>query len=312
MPPLRRLAPWVLGAAIVALALAFPRIGTGADLFFWESVALLALFALSVNLLIGYAGIPSFGQAAFFGIGAYTVGLASTRGWSPVLVLLLAAFTAAAGAAIMGGLASRSTGIAFSMLTLAMAQALYTLTFHVPALGGENGLPGIERGRLLGINLTRQAPFWYFSLAAAALAVAALRLVVVSPFGHTLRVIRDDPKRALFLGLNVRLYRVAAFTVAGGIAGWAGALFAYANQIVTSDTLYWTQSGNPIIMALIGGVHTFWGPALGAVIFVWTTHLLAQLTPAWILYVGLVFFFFVVVMPEGLLSLPARLRHLRR
>ena len=300
-----------VAAGAVLLVIFFPFYVTAADLFFCEGVAIQALFALSVNVLVGHTGIPSFGQAAFFGVGAYVVAVLSPHMLPAPLLLLVAMGLAAAAGFAVAALASRTVGIAFSMLTLAVAQALYTFTVRSQALGGDNGIPGVLRGSVGGLNLNRPLEFWYFIAILLAASVLALRIVLRSPFGHALHAVRDDPKRALYLGLNVRAYRIAAMTLASGAAGLAGALFAYANQIVTPDVLYWTRSGDPIIMSLIGGLDTFWGPALGAVVFVTITHYLAQITPSWVLFVGLIFFGFVVVLPRGLLSLPERLREVR-
>ncbi len=294
-------------AGVVLLALALPHWANGAQLFFWETVLIQILYALSVNLLIGHAGIPSFGQAAFFGIGAYAVGLASAV-LPPIVLLPLAMVLAALAALAVGAIALRTYGIAFAMVTLAVGQVLYTATLHVSVLGGENGLAGIDRGKLFGIVLGSPTAFWYLCAACVGLGILALRTVHLSPFGHLLRAMRDDPLRTRFLGVDIRAQRLGAFVIAGAFGGLAGALFAYANQIVTPDAFAWVRSGDPIIMALIGGMSTFWGPVVGALIYTWVTHAFAELTPAWILYVGIVFLFFVVVMPEGLLSMARGLR----
>ncbi|HVA36409.1 MAG TPA: branched-chain amino acid ABC transporter permease [Candidatus Dormibacteraeota bacterium] len=293
--------------AAVLLALTVPHWANGAQMFFWETVLIQMLYALSVNLLIGHAGIPSFGQAAFFGVGAYAVGIASTV-LPPIALLPLAMALAAVAALAVGAIALRTYGIAFAMVTLAVGQALYTVTLHVSALGGENGLAGIDRGMLFGVSLGSQGAFWYLCACCVGLGILALRTVYLSPFGYLLRAMRDDPVRTRFLGVDVRAQRLAAFVIAGAFGGLAGGLFAYANQIVTPDALAWTRSGDPIIMALIGGMSTFWGPVVGALVYTWVTHAFAEVTPAWILYVGIVFLFFVVVIPEGILSLARILR----
>jgi branched-chain amino acid transport system permease protein len=193
------------------------------------------------------------------------------------------------------------------MLTLAFGQALYQLTFVFKDItGGENGIPGILRGTVLGINLGNPVTYWYFGLFWLALGVGFLALVHASPFGHTLRVIRDDPKRAGFLGIPVFRYQLGSYVIAGAIGALAGALYALLAGIVTQDMLYWTLSGDPLIMSLIGGLRTFWGPAAGAVLFIWVQDQLARQTGAWILYQGLTFLVFVLFLPEGLASLPRR------
>jgi branched-chain amino acid transport system permease protein len=189
---------------------------------------------------------------------------------------------------------------------------VYTLVFHAPVLGGENGIPAISRVDLGPIELSRNRVYWYLLVACVAAGIAGYRVVIGSPFGHALQAIREDPRRAAFLGLDLRMYRVAAFTLAGFGAGLAGSLFAYASQIVTPDVMYWTQSGNPIIMALIGGMHSFYGPALGAVIFTYLLHELGHVTPAFNVYLGLVFLGFLIFLPGGAVSAPAVARTLLR
>ncbi len=312
MPGRRRAVTWAVGLAVTALALTLPLYASGSGLFLWETIAVQILFAVSVNVLLGYADIPSFGQAAYFGIGAYITALMAQHGL-PTPVVVLAGTTCGGLAAAAAGLVTvRATGIAFSMLTLAIAQGVYTLVFHAPVLGGENGIPAISRVDLGPIELSRNRVYWYLLVACVAAGIAGYRVVIGSPFGHALQAIREDPRRAAFLGLDLRMYRVAAFTLAGFGAGLAGSLFAYASQIVTPEVMYWTQSGNPIIMALIGGMHSFYGPALGAVIFTYLLHELGHVTPAFNVYLGLVFLGFLIFLPGGAVSAPAVARTLLR
>ena len=306
-----RVALWTVAAAAVVIGVSLSP--SHATIYFWSNVAVLALYAMSVNLLIGYAGVPTFGQAAFFGVGAYTAGLLSTNAAAPMLLAI-------AVGGILGGLAAlivalvglRVSGLAFSMLTLAFAQALYTLTFRWPVLGGENGFVGLIPQPVLGIDLARQpVALWLAVVAFAALGVGFLRLVVVSPFGRTLRMIRDDARRSSFLGIPVFRYQTAAFVIAGLIAGACGAVYAYLQGVVAPDYLYWTRSGEPIIMAILGGMRSFAGPLVGAVVYMWTVDALSKLTAAWILYVGLAFLAVVILAPEGILGLPNTVRRWR-
>jgi branched-chain amino acid transport system permease protein len=300
----RRLRLGATLAAILAAAVLVgvaPTFATGANLFFWEVVGCWMLFATSVNLLFGYANMPSFGQAAYFGIGAYTVGMTYDK--LPVAaVMLLSMLLAGAAAAVIGTVSVRTGGIALANITLAFAQVLYLLTYRSQLVGGENGLPGITA---VGLTYTQ---FWYLLWACVGFGLLVLWRVVHSPFGYVLRAMREDQKRTLFLGLELTAYRITAFVISGVMAGLAGALFAYSNQIVTPDVLYWTNSGNPIIMAIIGGVNHFWGPAVGAVLLTWGNSSLSQATRAWLLYLGVILFFFLTVLPNGLLSLPEQAR----
>lgn len=304
---------WVVAAIVVVAIGAFvPAYGNQASTFFWTTVAITALYAMSVNLLIGFAGIPSFGQAAYFGIGAYAIGLLEPAGVPMLAALGLAAVAAAIGALVVAVVSLRASGLAFSMITLAVAQGLYVLTFHLDAVGGENGLVGLFPGTVLGVDLAKNGTaLWLFCFVIVVAGIALLRLLTVSPFGRTLRMIHDDARRAEFLGIPVRRYQAAAFVVAGGLGGLAGALYAYVQGVAVPDYLFWTRSGDPIVMSIIGGMHTFLGPVVGAVIYLWTVDVLSKLTQAWVLWVGLAFLVIVLAAPGGLLGLPRQVRQLR-
>ncbi len=307
-------AAWLgAGLTTVVVAIVVPLVSRPADLHFWTETAVLALYAMSVNLLLGYAGIPSFGQAAYFGIGAYTVGLLATRGLPLPVTLLVGTLAATLAAVVVIRLSIRASGLAFSMLTLAFAQALFTVTFRLDVLGGENGLVGLFPGTVLGFDLSRDpVALWLFVLALTAIVLAGLRLVVISPFGSMLQMMRDDERRAEFLGVPVVRFRTGAFALAGGIAGLAGALDAYVLGLVTPDHLFWTRSGEPIIMAIIGGMHHFLGPVVGSVVYLWTRDALSRVTAAWVLWIGLAFLAIVIAAPGGILGLPATFRAWRQ
>lgn len=307
LPLLFRLA---VAVVVLVVVLALPHTSDGGILFVWETAAVQVLFATSVNLLFGEAGIPSFGQAAFFGIGAYTVAMGVPHGWSPLLLLVAAIGCAGLAACLTGLLTWRMAGLAFAMLTLAVAQAIYTLVIKTDSLGGFNGLPGVTIEPVAGVDLSDPTVFWYFLVGCIALGVLAFWRISRSPFGHTLRSIRQDEVRASFLGVNVRAYRVLAFTLAGAGAGLAGGLFGYANQIVTPDALFWTGSATPIIMLLLGGMGYFLGPAVGAVLFTWMLHYLNEITTSYLFFTGLLLLAILIFLPRGLLSIPASLREL--
>lgn len=301
----RRALPVVVVAAIVVAVFVIPQLASTSSLVVWETALFFVLFATSTNLLFGAAGIPSFGQAAFYGAGAYTVGMAAPHGWNVLLVLGLAIVVSAALALGVSLIAWRTTGLAFAMLTLAIAQGLYTLVVKVDTFGGYNGLYGIAAPELGPIDLIDPATLWYFDVVCVAIGMFALWRVMRSPFGLTLNAIREDHVRATFLGVDVRRYRAAAFVVAGASAGLAGALFAYSNQVVTPDQLYWNQSATPIIMLLVGGMTYFWGPALGALLLTWFLHYLTDWTTEYVLYLGVILMAVLVFLPRGLLSLPS-------
>lgn len=306
--PLRRAVAAPIAIAVTALLIALPYLVNTGTLFFWTTVLVTVLFASSVNLLFGVADIPSFGQAAFFGAGGYTVAVLAGHAWPAPLALLAAAGVAGVVAALTSLITWRTTGLAFAMLTLAIAQALYTLVIKTSFLGGFNGLPDIVAPNLGPIVLSAPRPFWYFSLVAVTIGLALLWQVERSPFGHILRSIRENAVRATYLGISVHGYRAAAFIIAGAVAGLAGGLSVYANEIATANILYWTQSALPIIMLLVGGRHHFFGPAIGAVILTWLVNDLSQQTAAYFFYIGLLLLAVLLIFPEGILGLPDAVR----
>jgi branched-chain amino acid transport system permease protein len=283
-------------AVVVIVVVTVPSWAAIDKLFFWETVLVQALFATSVNLLIGHADMPSFGQAAFFGIGAYTVALANEHLPFDLAILMAIAVAAAAGL-VLGYAVRRLSGLAFAMVTLAIAQMLYLIALQSAPLGGENGLPNVFPGTL-GPN-----QIWYLVAVCCLAGIAFFWLVTRSPLGSALRGLRDDTTRLAALGANPRTLRVLAFTLAAAGGGLAGALNGFANGIVTTDSLYWTQSSLPIFMAIIGGFRNFWGPAVGAVILTWLTHYLSGNTSGYILYLGILLAAVVIFLPQGLLGL---------
>lgn len=291
-------------AALVVLAVVWPQVIGSGQLFFWDTAIIAVLFATSVNLLFGSAGIPSFGQAAFYGVGAYTVAKVAGHAWPVPAALALAVVVGGVVAFATSLITWRTTGLAFAMLTLALAQALYTLVEKVNWLGGYNGLPGISAPSLWGVNFFNQANLWYLNVVWVALGLLAFWRIRRSPFGHTLNAIRQDPQRAAFLGVNVRAYRAVAFTLAGCGAGLAGGLFAYTNQIVSPASLYWTESATPIIMLLLGGMAYFWGPAVGAILLSALLNYLDQVTTSYLFYIGILLLAVLLLLPQGVLSVP--------
>lgn len=301
----------VIAVIVVLFVIFVPDYVTVGSLFVWESAVAAIVFATSTNLLFGATGLPSFGQAAFYGAGAYTVGMLAPHGWNVVLALLAAIGVSAALALGTALFAWRARGLVYAMLTLAVAQALYTLVVQVDTFGSENGLYGITPTSLFGINLTSAVNLWYFIVICAAIGVLVLWLVWRSPFGRTLNAIREDGVRATYLGIDVRRSRAGVFVLAGAVAGLAGALFAYTNQVATPDELYWSQSAIPIIMLLVGGLNYFWGPAVGAVLLTWFLHFLSDQTTNSNIYLGAILLLVLALLPHGLLSLPGRIRRLR-
>lgn len=229
-----------------------------------------ALFACAFNLLIGFAGLVSFGHATYFGGAAYLCGYAlASLGWPTELGILAGTAGSALVGFVVGGLAIRRQGVYFSMITLAMAQMLYFLYLQAPFTGGEDGLQGIPRGRLLGfINLGDDLTMYYFVLAVVVGGFGLTVRIVHSPFGQILRAIKENEPRALSLGYDVSKYKLLAFVLSAALAGLAGATKSVVLGSATLTDVHWSMSGLVILMTLIGGMGTFIGPIFGAAVIV--------------------------------------------
>jgi branched-chain amino acid transport system permease protein len=269
-------------------------------------ILIFALFAVSLDLLVGITGLPSLGHAAYFGVGAYTAGLVSIH-WTaaaPVPVLL-AAGAGAAAAAGTGWLAVRSGGVYFLMLTLAIGELIHQLAQSLSSVtGGSNGLFGIPSIRVAGEPLTLAGYVYWYVLVAAVLGFAALWLVAHSPFGGVLRGIRDNEPRMRSLGYSPFRYKFVAFAIAGGFAGLAGGLFAGLVRIVNPSDAGFTLSALILLAVVLGGAGTLWGPVLGAAVVVLVRDTFGpQLDGHGPLLLGLVFVVAVYVLPRGFAGL---------
>jgi branched-chain amino acid transport system permease protein len=287
----------VAAALAVAIALALPW---GVREYYVQLANLFligALFALSFNVLFGYTGLLSFGQATFFGVGAYTLALLMKKaGLSFALALVLSVPVTAVTAGVIGFFCSRATEFFFSILTLAFGQLLFVVASKWYTLtAGDDGIQSVLPPAALG-SATR---YYYFSLAVVTVATAALWWIVKSPFGYTLQAIRDNPQRSEAIGIDVRRYRWLAFVVSGVFAGVAGALFTTFNWAVAPTELEWTKSAEPVVMTLLGGPHLFGGPIIGAAIFTFFQFYLGKHTLYWALTTGVVILFVVRFMPGG-------------
>ena len=284
---------------------------------FWIYVAtqalIFAVFAMSLDLLLGYAGLPSFGHAAFYGVGAYACALLALRQVDGLLPLLLVGAAAAALVAVpIGALSLRTTGIYFLMLTLAFAQMLWGLAVNWTSLTrGTDGLIGIPRPTLfgldpLGISLYERGAFFVLCLSVAIAAFLLLQMLARSPFGRTLEGIRENETRMRALGIPTFRYRFAAFVVAAAFAGIAGSLAAMSNGYATPDSLYWTVSGFALVAVVVGGARSLIGPALGAFLVLFAQLGLSTYVDRWELILGALFIAFVLFVPGGLIGLVRR------
>ena len=303
-----------LGAALAFLAV-FPFAGATFYIELVTKVMILAIFALSLDLLVGYTGLVSFGHAAFYGIGAYALGLMAPKYEAASLWLTLpAAMLAAAIAALaVGVFVVRVKGIYFIMVTLAFAQMFY-FVFHDTKFGrGSDGIsmnfkPVAAIGGFTPFDLGNVTHVYYFVLALLVAVFAFLRLVLRSPFGRALRGIRSNEHRMRSLGFPVYRYKLASFTLAGTLAGLAGYLSALQFGFVNPELLSWHQSGNVLLMLILGGIGSLYGAVAGAFVFVALQEIYSSVTTHWQLLLGGAIILLVIFLPGGLASVAARFR----
>jgi branched-chain amino acid transport system permease protein len=276
-------------------------------------VLVLALAAMSVNFLLGFTGVLSFGHAAYFGLGAYGAGLAlKFLAPSTPLSLLCGTLLGGVAGALLGALIVRRRGVYFAMVTIAFGQVFYYIAFQWSSLtGGDDGLRGFSRQPLdLGFFsidiLSNTDAFYYFVLFCFAAAVAAMGFILGSPFGRSMIAIRENERRARFLGIPIERHIWIAFTLSCFFMGFAGALYALLNNFADPRGLHYSQSGDFVMMAVMGGMRNFWGPLLGAAVFVVLQDYLSSITVNWMSFVGMLFVAMVLFFPRGLLGVIAR------
>jgi branched-chain amino acid transport system permease protein len=302
--PLR--APWALLGLCVLVAL--PFVAEALDGGFYITVAsrilIFSLAATSLNLILGFGGMVSFGHAAFMGVGAYAVGILMDAGWaSAALSWPVAVLAAALFAAIMGAISLRTQGVYFIMITLAFAQMLYYFMVSLKAYGGDDGLSLASRSSWSGWDITSDTGFYYLVLVVFALVFLALQRLINSRWGHALQAIRDNETRMAALGFSVFRIKLLAFVVAGAIGGLSGALLANQNSFVSPSLMQWSQSGMLMIMVILGGVGRLYGGLVGAAVFLLLEEILVAYTIHWTLALGALLLAVVLVAPNGLLSL---------
>jgi len=290
----------ILWALAGLAALVAPAVVDERQVFVLMSVLVLAVFATSFNILLGYTGLVSFAHAAYYGIGAYTVALLAFHfGASPLAGLVLAPFVAAAAAFVTGLVAFRATRLYFALLTLALGQLFFLIAFQWRSVTqGDDGIHGIVLPPFLDPTTTR----YYFVLALAAAALVAMGLIMRSPFGATLRAIRENRDRTGFLGIKVSRYELASFTLGGGFAGYAGAMYAIFDRQAFPQLLEWTTSAEPIYVTLIGGLSSFAGPVVGAVVFGLLEDWITRNTEYWRALLGVVLLLIILFLPGGIVE----------
>jgi branched-chain amino acid transport system permease protein len=268
---------------------------------------ILGLFAMSLDLMVGYTRLFSFGHAAAYGLGAYTAGNLLLHTDIPVVfaVLLAGAFSGLVAIGV-AWVCTLATGVSFSMLTLAFAQLLYAVAFKWTSVtGASDGLAGIPRNPgPFGLTLFQgKIGFYYLVLGCLAGAFLFCRSLVASPFGAVLRGIRENEAKTRSLGYNTRRYKIAVVAIAYGLGGLAGALYAAFAGFTNTELLFWLLSGQALIMVIIGGAGTLVGPIIGAVFFLLVQQYLSRYTDSWALFFGLIFIGFVLFIPQGLAGL---------
>ena len=270
-------------------------------------VMIFALAASSLNLVVGYGGMISFGHAAFFGAGAYSVAILAQEGVVSALAAWpLAVAVSAACALVIGAVSLRTRGLYFIMITLAFAQMLYYFFVSLKAYGGEDGINLAARSRLPGLDLRDDATFYLVVLALLAVCLYLLKRLAASRFGAVLRGIRENEGRMTALGYPTYRFRLVCFVIAGGVAGLAGALIVNQHGFVSPNLLHWTQSGTLLIMLILGGVGRLYGGVAGAAAMLLLEEFLSNWTGYWQFSLGLVLLFVVLRAPGGIGSWFAR------
>lgn len=297
---------WLIPSALLGLLLVFPPIANSTGLEFYtglvNKIMIFALAASSLNLILGYGGMVSFGHAAFFGIGAYTSAILTreevTSAWViwPTAIVICALL-----ALLIGAICLRTRGVYFIMITLAFAQMIYFVVVSFKQYGGEDGLRA--RRPEFGLFELDDTTLYYLTLAVLVGTLYAMARLANSRFGRVLQAIRENETRAAAIGYPIYHYQLVAFVIAGAVAGLAGLLMAHYTQYASPNLLAWQQSGHLMMMVILGGVGQFWGGVLGATVLLVVEEILQDITIYWQLGVGLILLLIVLFAPKGIAGL---------
>ena len=304
-----------VAAALSALAVIIPLSSSFVVLLATRALVF-AILAMSVDILLGFAGLASLGQAAYLSVGAYLTAILATKyqfglGWDFWLVVLFAMFLGAATAAFFGLFAVRASGVYFLMITLALGQCVWGLAYRWNSLtNGDNGINLTSRPNF-GLDLTNERTFFFLVFAFFAVTLLMLYVLVRSPFGRSLEGIRERELRMQILGYNTWLHKYIAFIIAGGVGGLSGVLWAHTNGLVGPDTVVLTTSVDALLMVVLGGAGTLVGGAVGSAIVFGLREYLSTLVPWWQYVLGGVYVLTILYMPMGLMGLPASIRQWR-
>jgi branched-chain amino acid transport system permease protein len=293
----------LLAILILGLALV-PAFGGRAEMYLVGEIMIFALFALALNLMVGFGGLISFGHAAYFAIGAYTTAIFGTMLGLPfALTLLTAVLISAAAAAVIGYFCVRLTSIFLAMLTLAFAQFIWAIAYQWRTVTrGDTGFIGLRVPELIASPQS----FYYFILITVVVCAGILRLITQSAYGRILVSTRENEMRAEFVGVDVKRVQLIAFVISGTFSGVAGALFALFNRSVFPEYAWWTMSANVLIMAILGGIYSFFGPAVGAAVIILLEREITQYTDYWPTVLGVILLVVLFVFPDGLAGLSKR------
>ncbi len=304
----------VLGA-LVGLAVIAPYSGSFVLLLITQAL-IFGILAMSVDLLLGYTGLPSLGQAAYLGVGAYMTAILATRyqfglEWDFWLVISMGVACGALTAALFGLFAIRATGVYFLMITLALGMCVWGLVYRWNALtGGDNGI-NVPFRPAFGIDLANDVTFFFVVLGFFVATLVVLYVLVHSPFGHSLVGIRESEQRMRILGYNTWLHKYLAFIIAGGFGGLAGVLWTHLNGIVSPEDVILTTSVDALLMVVLGGAGTLVGGAIGAAVVVFLREYLSIHVTWWQYVLGCVYVLTILFLPDGLMGIPALLRQRR-
>ena len=302
-------------AALAAIALIVPHTGSFVILLATRALAF-SILVMSLDILLGYTGLASLGQAAYLGIGAYTTAILATRyqfglGYDFWLVIVLGMLGSALLAVLFGLLAIRATGVYFLMITLALGQCVWGLAYRWNSLtGGDNGINLPQRPKF-GIDLADEVTFFYMVLSIFTISLLIMYTLVRSPFGRSLVGIRERELRMKILGYNTWLHKYLAFVIAGGFGGLAGVLWAHTAGIVSPENVVLTTSVDALLMAVLGGAGTLVGGVIGAMIVFGLREYLSTLVPWWQYALGAVYVLTIFYLPTGLMGIPERIRRRR-
>jgi len=321
--PIARRAGWLrvdtprllVGIGLLALLVAAPAFLDARYVGLLTEVLIYGVFALGINVLLGFTGLISLGHAMFLGVGGYGVAiLCVLLGWPLWAAVPATVAAAAVFATVVGIICIRVSGVSFLILTLALAQLVHAFAFKTKSIGGDDGMWGVPRPDLsvLGVSSYDASIIFYFMMVFFVVTFAATALFLRSPIGSVLVVIREDETRVRALGYSVRLYKLIAFAVSGVVSSVAGIMHAIYFNFVSPDNLTWMTSGEGLLMVIVGGAQSVLGPVIGAAAFVLLRAGFADVSHHWTILLGLFFMFSVVLLRGGLVGFPAFVRNWRR